>query len=69
MISATESGRGNAVNRSFIQDGISYDTYSTIIAPCTKPAHFDSVVVSKFEDFQIGHLVDRCYWLNKTENG
>lgn len=67
MISATESGRGNAVNRSFIQDGISYDVYSTIISPCTKPAHFDSVVVGKFEDFQIGHLADEWYWRDKLK--
>lgn len=67
MISATESGRGNAVNRSFIQDGISYDVYSTIIYPCTKPAHFDSVVVTSFEDFRIGHIADKYYWRNKLK--
>lgn len=67
MISATDTGRGTAINRSFIQEGITYDVYQTIISPCTKPIHSDSVVINKIEDFYMGRIADEYYWSDKID--
>ena len=67
FVSANDCSRGNAFSKSYIQDGIDYEIYRTIISPCTKPIHSDSIVVDKFEDFGYWKVANKYYWMEKLK--
>ena len=65
FVSANDCSRGNAFSKSYIQDGISFEVYQTIICRCTKPIFSESIVVDKFEDFGYFQVADKFYWEEK----
>ena len=67
FVSANDCSRGNAFSKSFMQDGIPFEMYQTIIEPCTKPIFQESIVVKEFRDFVFWRKADEFYWLNKIE--
>lgn len=65
FVSANDCSRGNAFSKSYIQEGISFEVYRTIVSPCTKPIFSESIVVDKFEDFGYWRTANKYYWEDK----